>query len=359
MSTDRPLTRKPAEGGFAFALVVLLLFAIGVLGATGYQVVRTEFFQSQQATETGQALGVAEAGLAWFIGGQRGTVVDTTEYSLNGGTAVVTTRKVATLSDEEDLYLVTSEGTYTDPRYPQIPATRVVSQYTIYKKIPMRTLAPLMVTAENGVRVQDDGVVDGTDHASIGDCTGAPAGTLAGVVAAGNIQERSGGVITGSPEGVNLNNYDGVADSIQLAWDIYSDPDFPVDFDGSFPGIFWHAVYPDSFPVVRYDGDLTPRWWRHNGRGVLIIDGELRDRNNGRWEWDGIVIARDMKDITDNRAFDSIRGALVVGPGAAMSNTRLDVEEAGIYYHSCNVIAAGASLAHMEPVSNSWWEEGG
>ena len=144
MSTDRPPTPDTTRQGFALALVVLLLFAIAVAGATGYRAVRTEFFQSQQSSEAGLALAVAEAGLQWFIGGQRGLVPDTMEYNLNGGTAIITTRKVAELSDEEDLYLVTSEGTYTDPRYPQIPAVRIVSQYTIYKKIPMNTLAPLI-----------------------------------------------------------------------------------------------------------------------------------------------------------------------------------------------------------------------
>lgn len=341
-----------SEGGFALALVVLLLFAIAVAGAAGYQAVRTEFFQSQQSSETGLALAVAEAGLQWYIGGQRGQVADTTQYDLNGGTAVITTRKVAELSDEEDLYLVTSEGTYTDPRYPQVPAVRVVSQYTIYKKIPMNTLAPL-ITSSARVRVQDDGYVDGRDLASAGQCPGAPTADIAGVVARAQVQERSGGTIHGSPEGLTISPFETLTDSVGLAWEIYSDPNFPVDYDGSWPN-FW-SLPADSFPVVRWNGNFSPNWFR-NGRGVLIIDGELQIPNWSFWTWYGIVIADDIQDV-GRWGYFWLYGALVGGQGSQMGN--LDMQRGDVRYHSCYVAWAGASLAHMEPVSNSWWEESG
>ncbi len=351
MRTDR---HRPAtdsdEGGFALALVVLLLFAVAVAGATGYQVISTEAFQSQQAAETGQALAVAQGGLDWFIGGQRGLVPDSMTYNINGGTALLTTRKVATLSSEEDLYLVRSEGTFTDRRYPRIPARRVVSRYAVYHKVPLNAFAPV-VTTSNRVRVNQYANVNGTDHAWSGLCPGAPAAPLAGVAARSNVQETGGGVIVGSPPGLTLGNFSAVVDSVGLAWDVYSDPTFPVDFDDAWPN--FSSLPSDSFPVLRQNGDFAPNWTR-SGRGVLIVTGTLRIPNFSFWYWDGIVMAGDLADVPQ-WGFWTLEGALVAGQGSAMSNW--DMDNGNIDYHSCYVLKAGLSLAHLTPASNSWWED--
>jgi len=351
-----PTTADSALGreGFALALVVLLLFAVALTGATGYRVVASEAFQSQQALETDQSLAVAQGGLEWFVGNQRGTVPDSTNYDINGGTAVITTRKVATLSLEEDLYLVKSRGIYTDPRFPGIPATRVVSQYALYKKVPVNVMAPVMTTAGQ-TTVENNGSVSGADYASSGSCTSAVGATLYGIVARGNARIRGSGSITGYPtQWLALSNFNSVVDSVDTAWDVYSDPTFPVDFDDDWPGSSWFNAHPDSFPVVRVNGNFTPSWSQW-GRGVLIVTGELRLDAWKWWTWYGIILAGDIDDI-DQRSYSTIYGTLVGGQGSSMGNW--DIEGSTIRYHSCFVESAGLSLAHLSPMDNSWWEGG-
>ena len=333
------------------ALVVLLLFAIAVAGATGYQVVSTEAFQAQQAVEYSRAMAVAQSGLEWFVGGHRGFIPDTATYDINGGTARITARKVATLSSEEDLYLVRSEGTFTDRRFPQIPAVRVASQYATYKKVPLTTLAPI-VTTSNRVRVLGLGNVDGNDHAYAGQCPGAQAPPEAGVVASSNVMTAGGGVIAGSPPGLTLGPIANIVDSVGLAWDVYSDPTFPVDHDGTWPS--FASLPSDSFPVIRWNGDFSPNWTR-SGRGALIVTGTLRIPDFSFWYWNGLVMAGDLQDVSTN-GFWTLQGALVSGQGASMSNW--DMANGNIDYHSCYVTWAGYSLAHLSPLNNSWWEEG-
>lgn len=342
---------SPASGreGFALALVVLLLFAIALTGATGYRIVATEAFQSQQATETSQSLAVAQGGLEWFTGNQRGTVPDTTTYSINGGSAVVTTRKIATLSNEEDLYLVKSEGSYTDPRFPAIPATRIVSQYAVYKKVPVNVIAPVMTTAGR-TTVEQNGRVYGSDAAASGSCTSAVGATLAGIVARNNARERGTGVISGSPPWIALSNFENVVDSVDTAWDVYSDPDFPVDFDDVWPNFY--SLPSDSFPVVRVNGNFSPSLSK-GGRGVLIVTGELRLNRLALWSWQGIVLAGDINNV-HHQSFSTIYGTLVGGQGASMGNW--DIDGSTFRYHSCYVEKAGLSLAHLSPMDNSWWE---
>ena len=338
---------RPGQEGFALGLVVLLLFAIAVAGATGYQVVRSEFAQAQGASETGLAMAVAEGGLQWYLGTQRGLVQDTLTYSINGGTAVVTTRKVATLSTEEDLYLVRSEGTYTDPRYPQIPATRAVSQYAVYKKVPLNTLAPL-ITTSGRVRIRQSTVVNGNDHAYSGQCDGSPASAVAGAVAANNVQVQSGGTLVGSPTNLTLGS--DVVNQVGMAWEVYSDPTFPVDYDDTWPNFSF--LPSDSFPVVRVSGNFSPNWTR-SGRGVLIITGELRVPTWGFWTWEGLVIAGSIQNVGRYDYF-TVQGTLVGGLGTPMSN--LDMDNGNLDYHSCYVAWAGAALAHLSAMGNSWWE---
>jgi len=335
--------------GFALALVVLLLFAVALTGATGYRVVATEAFQSQQATETDRSLAVAQGGMEWFIGTQRGTVPNTATHSVNGGTAVVSTRKVATLSEEQDMYLVQSEGVYTDPRFPAIPATRIVSEYAVYQKIPVNVMAPVMTTAGR-TRVQQNGRVNGSDAAASGSCTSAVGATIAGVVSRTQVREDRNNNIVGNPDGLTLGNFANVVDSVDTAWDVYSDPDFPVDYDGSWPN--YASLPSDSFPVVRVNGNFTPGMGQ-GGRGVLIITGELRLKKNAFWTWHGIVIADDI-DTIDQKSHSTIRGTLVGGQGSQMGNW--DINGSTFQYHSCYVESAGLSLAHLSPMDNSWWE---
>ncbi len=339
----------PDQRGFALALVVLLLFAISMLGAAGYQILRTEASQAQQYAELTQALAVADAGLRWYTGSQRGTVRDSTTYNINGGTAVITTRKVATLSEEEDLYLVSSEGVYTDPRLPQIPARRTVSQYAIYEKIPLRNLAPFMTTSDT-VRVRDYARVYAVDQALPGECAGAPAGPLAGVLAVRAAVASGGGVISGSPAALPSGTFQAAVDTVGFDWSIFSDPTFPVDYDGTWPN-FW-SLPADSFPVVRVNGDLSASWSRW-GRGVLIVTGRLRIPDLSFWHWNGIVVAGAIDNVATWGWFD-LRGTLVGGLGAPMGI--LVLARGNLYAHSCYVERAGLSLAHLTPLGNSWWE---
>lgn len=353
MHTDlrnRPGTRD--QGGFALALVVLFLFAILLMAGAGYQAISMEAFQSQKARETSQALAVAQGGLDWFTGIQRGAVPDSTSYGINGGTARITTRKVATLSQEEDLYFIRSQGFYTDPSFPEMPATRVVSQYAVFQKVPVNVMAPIMTTAGR-TRVRQNGAVHGTDLAPAGSCTNATGASIGGVVGRNTLQILSGGQVVGTPQDMTLGPFATVVDSVDTAWDVYSDPNFPVDYDNRWPNFY--SMPSDSFPVIRVNGDFAPNWSRW-GRGVLIVTGTLHINNWTWWSWSGIILAGDLADV-GQYSFATILGTLVAGQGSQMGNR--DIDGGTFRYHSCNVERAGLALAHLTPVENSWWEDTG
>ncbi len=344
------------RGGFALGLVVLLLFAIGVAGAVGFQVVQVESHLSNQALEMTLARSVAEAGLKRFLGEHRGHPPDTTIYGILGGQAVVVARRLSEVLDEEDLYLVSSTGTYADPLYSDAPATRTVHQHAILKILPIGRLGVLTDASTSQLRFESGGIVDGDDAASPGACNGSGLTNLGGVVTAGGIDKAKGSDLYGSPPENTLASRQAVIDSISARWDILTDPAYAVDLESTGNWASYMSGLPiDSYPVVRVNGGLAAGA-SEAGRGVLIVTDSISLVED--FAWNGIIMAgrlgRAEGKSKGGRDF-AVLGLLASG----LSSERADevFREGSLTYHSCYALAAGRSLAHFEPVENTWWEE--
>jgi hypothetical protein len=318
----------------------------------GYQVVQVESQLSNQAREMNLAMSVAEAGLQRFLGEHRGHPPDTTFYSINAGQAMVVTRKLAEISNLQDLYLISSHGTYADPRYSDSPATRTVHQHAVLTRMPFTHLAALTHASSQNVTLRSPLTVSGVDAATPGSCPEAGLSTLAGSITAGGVV-LTGGIITGTPPADTLASAQAVLDTVAARWDIISDETYPVDrqSNGNWVG-YMSGLPADSFPVVRADRDLRADW-SEIGRGVLIVPGILTIRRG--FQWDGIILAGRLAS-TGARSFApfDIRGILISGLDA--EGGAITLRYGTLQYHSCNIMAAGYSLAHLEPVSNTWWE---
>lgn len=335
------------RGGFVLVLVVMMLFAISVAGATGYLVVNTEFTMATQASQGAEAVTVARAALQRFAVEQLGVPGDSVSYAMGSGVAMVTTRKVLTVDSDTDLYHIRSEATVFDPLSPATPATRVVGAYAYHQRRPLRNFAALVVAAEAAYAQNSSGVIDGDEHSSSSDCSVGGGPDITGAIARVNTGQISGGSLDGSPNGRTWpGGYSAFYDSIGIRWDVISNPSFPVDFDGVMPN--YGSIPSDSFPVVRVHGYFNPgsSW---SGRGLLIVNGELDASSS--WTWEGIVLAGAVDDIHEGH----IRGMLVAGlDGANPYNT---VYWRGtIRYYSCNVYRANESLSYLELVENSVYE---
>jgi Tfp pilus assembly protein PilX len=340
----------PATGdrsGFALALVVLLLFAIGVAGATGYQVVTTEFLLAGQNRDSHQALSVAHAGLQRFIGEHLGSVGDSMSYAIGSGVATVTARRMVAPDSSNHLYFLRSEGTVQDPRQANSPARRVVGTYAWHRQAPLAHAGAVVLTGGE-FRVEGGAQVRGLDDANPSMCSGAGGPGTAGVATSGRTRTRSGGSILGNPETDTYANSQAVLDALGVRWDILSSPNFPVEFDGSVPN--FASMPADSFPLVRYQGNLTAHWW-WSGRGVLIVTG--RFRAGWSFSWDGIILAGEFGGSSGFNA-PSING-MVVG-GLERSNPNARWRSGQIRYHSCNVEMANRALSYLDVVENTVFE---
>jgi len=331
-------------------VVVFLLFAVAIAAAVGYQVVQLEGELATQHRDATTARTVAQAGLERYLGEQLGIPADSVVYLVSGDSAVVTTRKVAEVDSVSDLYLIRSAGRVADVRWGGSPARRTVNQYALLHKDPIGIHAALLA-AVNVVRVRNGAQVDGRDHANPGDCSVGGDHDQAGVMNLVAVNDNPGGQVWGSPDDVQLADFDAVLDSARVRWDVLQDPSFPVEHDGSPPS--WWSLPSDSFPVVRASGNLTGNFW-WSGRGVLIVPGEFDVSWFFRWE--GVVLAGSLDG--NLRTFfggSGIEGMLIGGLDGQQGNVQ--IRSFDIEYHSCNALAASAALAYFEPVDGAWWED--
>ena len=270
------------RAGFALALVVLLLFAIGVAGATGYQIVHSEWRMVVQNNEGQGAMVFARAGLQRFMAEQVGDFADTVTYSLSGGDAIVVARKVADIDDFSSMYLLSSEGVYSDPGTSLAPARRTVNQYAVHKETPVDWLAAI-TQSSGSLTVDDQGQVDGTDSSSSGDCPDGDGPAIVGIARGGDAISFRPQDVDGSADSVSYGSHAGVLSALDLSWSTLTDPNFPVDFQGVWAG----GIPVDSFPVVRFNGDKTGYGWT-GGRGLLIVTGTF----SPRWDftWEGVIL---------------------------------------------------------------------
>ena len=339
--------RRPEDprAGFVLALVVFLLFAIGIASAAGYQVVLNEALLAVYANETQRALSIARAGLQRYITKQVGIHEDTVIYSIEGGDAVVTARLVAEIDDFETLYLLGSEGVYTDPTFTGSAARRTVYQYATKREVALDHLAAL-TQATGNVRLHNGTQTYGTDQASAGACEQPTVDIMGVMMGTGTLQIDAGGAINGSTDSLTVGSMSAVLDALALDWDLLTDTNFPVDYEDTWPSC---SLPADSFPVTRFNGNVTGAAGVC-GRGVLIVTGTLDVQEN--YSWEGVILAGYFD--TPNNQFN-VEGLVVSGLDGLGGYT--DVRSnSSIRYDRCIAFKAGKRLSHFQPLGSTWWE---
>jgi len=190
--------------------------------------------------------------------------------------------------------------------------------------------------------------VDGHDHATSSDCPAGGTAGVAGAIGARNPTTSYAGSLSGNPDRGRYNSVSAVIDSTHIRWDILSDPNFPVEFDGSPPT--WASLPADSFPIVRFVGDLSANWaW--SGRGVLIVTGRLTMQSG--FTWNGIVLAGELGDVP-SWAYPTVRGLLIGGLDG--TDDAVQLRSGWFYYNSCYAYAADKALSYLDPVDNTVFE---
>jgi len=310
-------------------------------------VVLNEAVLSVHTKETQTALSIARAGLRMYMGKQMGVEHDDIiTYPLEGGDAVVTARRVAEVDGHETLYLLSSEGVYADPTFEGSPARRTVYQYVKKRGVVLDHMAAL-TQATGGVRLRSGTNTYGDDGASSGDCEQPQANLMSVLMGSGSLEIDKGANLNGTSESLTVGSKQAVLDSLNLDWDLITNPSFAVDYEDELPD---YGTLPyDSFPTVRFNGSLTLDK-NDEGWGLLIVKQTLTVEDG--WWWDGMVLAGHL--VTPNNQI-WITGLAVAGLDGLGGYTDIR-DKTEIKYHRCYAYKAGEKLSHFVPVGGTWWE---
>ena len=338
-----PSASGVSPGGFVMISVLLMLFAISISAVTGYLAVSSEFSMSNHAKEGAEVIAVAHGGMQHFLADQTGVVGDSVVYLIGSGIAIVTSRKLMEKDSLNHLYYLRSEGTLNDIRVPGAPiARRVVGAFAWHRLRPLAHRAAVVISA-NELQADTGGEIDGLDQSLSTDCSGGGTAGITGAIAKDMIR----GVVSGNPgEELWPWGFSGMADSLGLRWDVLQDPSFDFEFDGSPPN--FSSLPPDSFPLVRYQGNLVPgaSW---SGRGVLVITGDFNPTSS--FYWRGIVLSGSTDAVLDGRIDGMLVGGLDGPNPYAQVEVRMEVR-----YNACDVYAANQALSYLEVVDNAIFE---
>lgn len=333
-----------SRGGFVLALVVLMLFAISIMGGAGYLIVSSEARMARYATQGEEALAIARGGLHRFTSEQLGVVADSMRYAIGAGETLVTARRMATVDPVTDVYFIRSEAVIVDPFAPGTPARRVVGAYAHHRRRPVPLHAAVVLSVED-LLVGNNSTVSGIDVGGAV-CPGGAAPSIGGAIAREDI-DVAGTLVGTPPAQLWGGGYSQFMTQMGLRFDVLSDPTFPVDFEDVQPD--FSTLPADSFPVVRINGSLngTSPW---SGRGVLIVRDQFDA--NPSFTWEGIVLA----GWVDDRVMGNIAGMLVGGFSGTEPHEEVEIRNGEIRYHSCNVSRANESLSYLELIPNTLFE---
>ena len=342
--------------GFALPAAILVVGVLSISIAAGFTLVNAERKGVDDQKAQVSAFVLAEQGLQTFFIkrdslGFTSTPPGVTEgpvrIYLKGGYADVQLDRVRPPTGSlAGLYVVRSKGTQTQGAIGGTPAgVRTVAQYAAWEPADMEVLAGW--TAITGIRK------NGASGNFLGLDACGDSASIAGVAVP---------LIPGFNRTESADSVEYLADSVNAAA-----ARVEIDWAGILAGSALtpnYVIPPDAipsfadttfYPVIFMDSEGTVGSSElNNGRGVLIVRGNLDTGSGATFNWKGIVLVGG--DLTGN-GNNYIQGAIVSALNAKLGQTVPInvVNGTKLYqYNSCEVAKALMGLGALVPLPNTW-----
>lgn len=341
--------------GFALPSAILVVGVLSISIAAGFTLVNSERKGVDDQKAQVSAFVLAEQGLETFFikrdslgfkstppGVKEGPI----RIYLKGGYADVQLDRLrAPTGSLAGLYVVRSKGTQTQGAINGTPAgVRTVAQYASWEPADMSVNAGW--TAISGIKKNG------------------ASGSFLGVDACHDSAAVAGVAVPLIP-GFNR---PATADSVEYLGQTVNDAarEVEIDWAGILAGTAITpnlVIPPDPFPTwgdttyyptIYYDGTLNTNNALNNGRGILIVKGDLDGGNGATFTWKGIVLVGG--DIIGN-GNNYIQGAIISALNAKLGITVPinTVNGTKVYqYNSCEVAKALMGMGALIPLPNTW-----
>lgn len=336
--------------GFAVPMAILLIGVItaGVVGA--FARVESENAVINNVDAQAVAYAHAESGIGEYLS-ERNFPADMT-YTFPGGGAQVRAEQIrADDGVNGALYMVHSTGVALQGSALP-PAQHSVVQLAWL--VPYNMNVPAGWTSLSGIRKNgNSGTMSGYDQCGM-------KAALPGVAVPTGGYSGHENPVRGEPPIQEMGTQDEMKDAVDIDWEGFINGDV-IDFDitigdDAWPNSTWFADNPSRWPVIYVDnpgstfdpGDM-------NGRGILVIRGDLKLDGGDKWE--GIVMVGGR--ITDNGT-GAISGAVISGLNVKLGETVEESSRANgtktYDYNSCHVASAMSGAATLTAIRNTWFD---
>jgi hypothetical protein len=405
----RTMAAKPTKSdaereGFALPMAILVIAFMTVTIAAAYAATSSEMSTNSAQRSESRAYMIAQAGLENFMArrnepgfcptipraGQTAApcgvppqvTTESLTIKLPGGYAEIVARRVrvGTLT-RPAIYLMRSRGVDTSSKgitgsslgaY----AERTVAQLVYWNVNQVQVISGW--TSANGLdKTGSSGTISGVDN-NTGITPGCPPqhNTVAGIaVPTGDYSANGNFQPTGSPPIQYLGDQAATNASIKIDWNgiVNGDriqPDYTFNSGAEATAAWPDMSNPNSYPVIRVNGDLTLDATSLGGHGTLIVMGNLTINGNNLWK--GIIMVGGTMVSNGN---NTMLGATMSGlnelltppqliDAQALSSTTLDQHPANalakgtktFQYDSCEVNKAAAGLATYSVYPNAWMD---
>jgi type II secretory pathway pseudopilin PulG len=342
------------------SILVIAVLSLSVMVAAARLSSERQITSDQEAVM--DAFAVAQAGMEEYFraltalppGTLPPTSHDTTITTLPGGTAQISFRRLRdSTATTPIIYVLTSRGNNTAAKrfnFRVPSAERTVGQYALWQ--PANLDMDAAFTSLSGLdKNGNSGALDGNDG-----CGAFPA--IPGVAVPGGTYTGHTNPINGNPDNAPISlgtpGTSGTAkDAVDVDWAaISTGAAIPPNY--TIPGNSWPtAAQMANWPVILVNGDLSLNGGSTNGKGILIVTGNLT--LSGSWQHDGIVLVGGVLISNGN---NTIQGATItalnIKLGTAVPQVAIGNGNKTFQYNSCSIASALKRVGSVQRVRNGW-----
>ena len=394
-----PTSRRRRGFALPMAIVVLVLLTMGL--AAGFAMTSSEMSTTVSQRAQARAYSYAQMGLEAFLTRRKEksgstifcpncwnvnathppgssivaatldtlpTVRETTTVAFNNGSAVVRVTPVfLDIANGRGKYLITSTGFDNTSGVGggagrTKRASRTVGAFVSWSKSTINVVSAW--TSLSGIQKNGTGIISGTDRGSCGngDVAGLsvpydPATHHADLSIAGNSFAP-----TGAPPYDTLSTFSAESTKVKLDWaSIKNETAITADIvipGGTFPSSGVFAADTNYWPVIH--DTSTPYALPNQGRGMLIIDGDLTI--NGSNQWYGVimvggVLTSNGNNVSEGTTLSGLNYLIGSHPGPSTSSDNALANGTKSYvYNSCSVAKATSAMARYTLLANTWMD---
>ena len=399
-SSESPVIQAPTRrrDGFALpmAIVVLSLLTMGLVA--GFAMTSSEISTEMSQRAQARAYSVAQMGLETFLSRRKDNasgvtfcphcwVVNSTPGSGNvlpnldglptqretvtvtfpNGTAIVRATPVyLDLVNGKGKYLITSTGFDNSSNAGggggrTVRASRTVGVFSTWNRSTMNVIGAW--TSLTGIVKNGTGQISGIDQCGSGvNVAGMSVPQYNGVA---DMSIHGGFVPTGSPAYDTTKTFSAESSAVKIDWAGIKAGAIPADIvigGGTFPSVATFAADTNYWPVIHVlNGPPGGSVFNlpNQGRGMLIVDGNLSISGSNQWYgviMVGGVLTSNGNNVSEGATLSGLNALTGTPASASTADDAIANGTKSYVYDSCSVAKATSAMARYRLLANTWMD---